>query len=641
MSEGLGGRLISICLIVFGALLCNSCRSEEDILIQEAIDGAGSNAVELRKVLGQYDGEKASVARYLIASMPLQRSRHGAGIDSIEKMYLTLESIFGWSFRPEPLAIARAYASRPVLSIPDVATVSSGYLTETIEDAYSLWKTCMWNRGLSMEEFCELLLPYRIGDETLSRWRAPYREYLSPLADTLERISNSVDAAGIVAEYIGPARYNDQLSTPHRNALKLLEMPVGYCRDDCDRTVYAMRSVGIPVAIDMMPVSPDNGTGHQWTVVYDTDDGIYRMFDNQEYLPTRERIHNDHRSKGKVYRHSLSLRRHRYTHLSESRIIPPYLRDPRLRDVTAEYFGKNEARIEVDGQAGRDIFLGLYTPDGFRPVDVGMRSGKYVVFHDIEPGIIFFPLVIENNKFVACGYPFMLTKDNDVRVFKPDIKSQQEMTLTRKMPMRPNNWLRLGSIVGVTIQHSADPEGPWTDLHTVVDTPSHCYYKVPLSEPLHDKYLRLFRKDNSICYMGEIIVSRDSLAMDLLDVTQVEDIGSTADYGNLVDKNILSFKDCIPSDGDMIFRIETDEDIDNIFILPHNDDNYVVAGQIYELCYRTEESWVPVGRKVSDGFNISFTAPEGAVYLLRNLTKGREEQVFIWDDGRQKFNIDL
>lgn len=141
--------------------------------------------------------------------------------------------------------------------------------------------------------------------------------------------------------------------------------------------------------------------------------------------------------------------------------------------------------------------------------------------------------------------------------------------------------------------------------------------------------------------MGEIIISRDSLALDMLNLIQAEGVSSTADYGNLVDKNILSFKDCFPSDGDMIFRIETDEDIDNIFILPHNDDNYVVAGQIYELCYRTEESWVPVGRKVSDGFNISFTAPEGAVYLLRNLTKGREEQVFIWDDGRQKFNIDL
>lgn len=635
------GRLIQVFLIFIFALLCDSCQSEQDDLIEEALSDAGANGDELRTVLGQYEGEKHCIAKYLIASMPLQKSRYSSYMDSIEKLYRNLDSASNWAFSSETLAIAKEYASRPLKSVPDVVSVESAYLIETIEDAYALWKTCPWNRELPINQFCELLLPYRIGDETISRWRGAYREYLHPLADTLERIDNSVDAARIVAAYIGPTGYNDQLLTPHRNALNLLEMPVGYCREYCDRTVYAMRSVGIPVTIDMMPVSPDNGLGHQWTVVYDTDNRIYRMFDNKNYLPTRERIHNDGRSKGKVYRRTLGLQLHRYKHLPKFSIIPSYLKNPRLMDVTAEYFGKNEAKIEVVAPDNTDIFLGLYTRGGFKPVDVGEHSGKYAVFHDIEPRIIFFPLVIERNKFVTCGFPFMLREDNQVQVFKPKITRPQTMSLTRKMPMRFNNWIRLGSLVGITLQHSSQPVGPWINLHTVIDTPRHCYYRVPLSKPLSDKNLRIFRQDNSICYMGELIASRDSMGVDMLDMTPVSGTRTADYYANLVDKDILSHKDCVPSDGDMIFRIETIEDINNIFILPHNDDNYVVAGQTYELCYRNEDSWVSVGRKKSDSFHISFTAPDGAVLLLRNLTKGQEEQVFIWEDGRQKFNIDL
>ena len=47
------------------------------------------------------------------------------------------------------------------------------------------------------------------------------------------------------------------------------------------------------------------------------------------------------------------------------------------------------------------------------------------------------------------------------------------------------------------------------------------------------------------------------------------------------------------------------------------------------------------GRKVAEGYSIEFDAPENAVFRLRNHTRGREEQVFIYRDGRQLFNIDL
>lgn len=169
----------------------------------------------------------------------------------------------------------------------DTATVTADYLVENIDDAWRLLKSRPWNSELPQEVVCEMLLPYRIGDEPLTRWRGPYPEWLAELEDTLARCGSSVEAVRIIVDRIGTCHYNDQLSTPHRSALDLLEMPVGYCREDCDRMLYAMRSMGVPVVVDKMLLSPDNGGSHMWTVVWDNIVHRTRMFDSEDYPPTR------------------------------------------------------------------------------------------------------------------------------------------------------------------------------------------------------------------------------------------------------------------------------------------------------------------------------------------------------------------
>ena len=43
----------------------------------------------------------------------------------------------------------------------------------------------------------------------------------------------------------------------------------------------------------------------------------------------------------------------------------------------------------------------------------------------------------------------------------------------------------------------------------------------------------------------------------------------------------------------------------------------------------------------AEGKTVDFEAPHGALLWLRDRTKGREEQVFFWRDGRQWFTADL
>lgn len=61
----------------------------------------------------------------------------------------------------------------------DIHVITADYLIRNIDQAFVVWKKRPWNKDLSFDDFCELILPYRIGDETLEDWRSVYSEEFS------------------------------------------------------------------------------------------------------------------------------------------------------------------------------------------------------------------------------------------------------------------------------------------------------------------------------------------------------------------------------------------------------------------------------------------------------------------------------
>lgn len=257
-----------------------SCSTVNDELCQEALHKAADNVSEINRVINNYSGEKNEVAGYLVRSMIGRYSSIGAGIDSIEMMYRKLPNGKSWQFDSLQLSRIRVFEKMPVRDVPDLENLNADYLINNIDDAWKYKESMLWNNNLDIHSFNELILPYRNGNENITDWRNAYRKKYRKIQPRLKNVRNSVIAASIVSKAIGRMRFNQQVNSPHRTALDLLEAPIGYCREDCDRTIFAMRAFGIPVAIDQILVSPDHGKSHFWNVVYDNDDKIFRMFDN-------------------------------------------------------------------------------------------------------------------------------------------------------------------------------------------------------------------------------------------------------------------------------------------------------------------------------------------------------------------------
>lgn len=90
------------------------------------------------------------------------------------------------------------------------------------------------------------------------------------------------------------------------------------------------------------------------------------------------------------------------------------------------------------------------------------------------------------------------------------------------------------------------------------------------------------------------------------------------------------------------FELTEKERIEKIVFSPPNDDNFVWPGHEYELLYFAgAEGWKSLGRQTAIERELHYDAPANALLWLRDLTKGREEQVFIAENGEQVFIHDI
>ena len=84
-------------------------------------------------------------------------------------------------------------------------------------------------------------------------------------------------------------------------------------------------------------------------------------------------------------------------------------------------------------------------------------------------------------------------------------------------------------------------------------------------------------------------------------------------------------------------QLEEAEKVDSLRFIIRNDDNGIRRGNLYELFYMKDGRWISLGRQTAerDDELMYGQVPSGALYWLRNLTRGKEERIFGHEDGKQ------
>lgn len=430
---------------------------------------------------------------------------------------------------------------------------------------------------------------------------------------------------------------------PRQSAMFLFNHRIGCCREMCDVAIYAMRACGIPVATDMFVYSPEYQGSHQWTVVRDSTGSFYPFWIT--WYEIEGNMKDDGRKKGKVYRECFGIQQKPIPSIIKNENIPALFKNRFIKDVTDNYIDKNEISINVDVE-NQCIYLGVFSPRGWIPIDIGRNCGGKVVFSNIEPDIIYQSLYSDGKTYLEAGFPFLYVS-GEVNYFKPDTQRREQVALTRKMSLIKNIRAFLyRSIVGAEIEgfKNLSFDNP-KKLLMLKDTLSSNYNEFLIQDTSSIRYVCYNSAPNQFIELAEIAFFEDIAGQKEIPVkvvNKLKPLYPENSVDKLNDKNILSYFESADTTCHILFDLGKLVPVRKILLCPRNDDNYVWPGNEYELFYNDGiKGWISLGKQMAKDRTLYYEVPKNALFRLRNLTKGKEEQVFFCKNGHPYFVTDI
>ncbi len=263
----------------------------------------------------------------------------------------------------------------------DRDSLQASYLIQHIELATESRKN-PWASDIPDSVFFENVLPYRIGNEMPDNWRHYLSEYFAPLIpDSIRSSRNSV--AQFVNNTINrlihcDIRYN--LQPDLRSPTLLLQQAAGSQEEISYLKVKALRSLGIPAALDYIPYLADSVHSYFFPVFY-TENHSYQPLgesDDRGDFPQNQHI-------PKVFRRTFQeLKTGLFAQKIKEQPSPPFLGHYHQLDVTHQYVPVKTLQYQV---ACNDSFVYLCVSNGnqWKAIDWARVENDRAVFANIGP----------------------------------------------------------------------------------------------------------------------------------------------------------------------------------------------------------------------------------------------------------------
>jgi len=592
---------------------------KEDKDLEDALVFAGKNRGELERVLAHYSGDtrKRSASEWLIRNM---RYHYGfepnERVDSVKTI---LKDIYeGKPVQSNRKALLAKYQVVPLRKVWDSKVITADYLVDNIDKAFEVYESRPWNNHLSFEDFCETILPYRVGNEPLERWRENYYSRYGYLLDSLYQGRDIIIAADSINHSLTGFLFKlqEDYHGPDLGPNFLLDNHIGGCQEICAFSLYLLRALGIPASTDYLKKE----FIHSWTVVVDTTKAreFLRLFaeDNHHQIKRGE---VDYRTKGKVFR----------------KVFSPV--DGRMyKDVSDEYFGKKDHIVTLGHKPQSQVWLGMYTNGCWWPIVPGKVRGRKVSFGSLEPEIVYAPIT-RNGK--ELGYPFVYQRNGGFKHFVPKTNSDSIRT-TRITRLSRNTTSFLSENEGSIIEGSQNidfinPE--WKNQIPLIH--NNYYWMYPETKI---RYLRIRPAYSKKLQLGELRVFRDSLRKDTVAIRRESFIPNTEmneDLGFIIDNDDMTYYRSEEESSYIILDLGTIEDVKVIEWVPRNDDSFIRFHDEYELFFNNgPNGWCSLGTQVAEDTVLFWRGiPQNALFRLHNRSRGNEEDAFISELGTQKF----
>ena len=591
---------------------------KNDHKLEQSLVFAGENRGELERVLCHYskEKEKTDAAQWLIKNMPAHFSyANSAKVDSTKAFLADIYT--GKKVSKDRIARFRDSDYENLSKIYDSNVITADFLIDNIEKAFEARDKRPWNKNLPFEDFCEFLLPYRAGTEPLEYWRDVFCDRYSYILDSLYRGTDPIEAVNIISEELDNLqfKYFVDFKTPSHGHTFLMKYKIGTCREICEYVTYLMRALGVPVGTDFS----NKGFIHSWNVVRDTTGKTEVFWFDHAAGQHVSRGANDGRTKGKVWRNTF---------------------EPRggllYKDVSADYFGGNSCSVPLSAKVPEKICLGLGERGSWIPISWGeTRRGRSATFKDIEPDLAYAPV---DKKGRIQGYPFTVSTSGVCHQFIPAKDDVRQIRVCRKALLKDRIIHFMDESEGIIIEGSEYLDFKHIVWRDTLKRPDINYNWIYPEKTM--RFLRLRSSDSKCLQLAEITAFRDSHRKDTIR-TQIASCSeqNNKSLSNLIDGDVLTYFRSKDSQASVILDMGSSETVRSIEWVPRNDDNFIRFGDRYELLFSDGISgWKKIGeQEARDTVLFYENVPDNALLRLHDKSRGKEEDAFIFQDGRQVF----
>lgn len=427
---------------------------------------------------------------------------------------------------------------------------------------------------------------------------------------------------------------------PALPANDILDAHVGDCRAQSHYLVYILRSLGIPAVSEVNFQRPNRNMGHDWNAIIGSKgETIYYQID------TKPATGKPDSPIAKIYRRTFSVDSNALPFQKyPSEVIPQAFANPYLKDVTSDYFSTRTISVDLFSSAkaitNQHAYLCVWDDTKWLPVAWGdIRNGK-ATFRDMGLNALYLPVIYKDEKTqVPVGAPFIL-QDSLIQPISPEPGKLVKAVLKRKYYWPEKHFMDY-RLKGGVFQAANKPDfSDAVTLYTVKDKIAPIAYNIHVSDEKTYRYYRYLGPRNGYGNIAELKFY-DKAGREMLGTV----IGSDKSYkllGNTKEKafdnDVLTFYDGFSRSSSWLgIALPQARAIGKIKFIPRNDGNCIEMGDDYELVYWNDIKWQSLGRVIAREDSLVYrNCPSGALLLLHNRTKGKQERIFTMDkNGKQ------
>ena len=656
--------LVTRHLFVFSFLLvfiCFSCGKKQNHL-EEALRFAGENRAEMEKVLTHYkqnpeDSLKYKAAVFLIENMPGHYSYKYP--DYLQSYYDELYNAVSLDYDNvtnkqviENISAKYNDNNKTKETVWDIQTLSAEYIIDNIKRAFDVWENGEWATHVSFDDFCEYILPYKGSElQPTDNWREYAKDMLKSDIDLLHycdlyrnlafqaATSVSKEIIGLNRQVLPPGGIN---SIPIRDIRTVEKMPYGSCADYTFLALSIMRSKGIPVMEDFTPQWPFQALGHSWNILLNND-GKNVVFSAGSSNPGEP--HKPTEKMAKIFRKCYAINREILSIHSEEKSVPTTFKNFFIKDVTDEYMVTNDVEIEIPtafGNKYKYAYLAVFDNKNWIPVQYGKITGKKVRFKKMGRNCMYMPVFCDENGIVPFSAPFYISPKGTIERFEADKTQTETLNVYRKYFVASHCYN-----VGHRMQGGQFQASNRADFHDAVTLHTIPILTVQSGEVFLDtlqtsyRYWRYYSADSCYSNVAELYFYRQGGEKPVYG----QIMGTKGSYNNnpdwtreaVFDNDPLTFFDAPEPSGTWVgMDFGEPVKIRKISYTPRGDGNDITPGDIHELLYWCDNQWISLGRREANDIVLVYeNVPANTIYWIRNLSRGKDERIFTYENGKQ------